>query len=66
MGSTPPTAFRPLWQRQLLRLDTFAATAAQFGHLEAIGVTAREMAARLRSLWPPEAEMPAYPPFRQG
>ena len=53
-------------QRQLLRLDTFAATAEQFGHLEAIGATAREMAVRLRSLWPPEAEMLLYPPFPAG
>jgi hypothetical protein len=51
-------------QRQLLRLDTFAATAEQFGHLEAIGATAREMAARLRALWPAEAEMPVYSLYR--
>ena len=51
-------------QRQILRLDNLAATAEELGHLEAIGATARGMAARLRELWPPEAEMPLYPPFR--
>jgi hypothetical protein len=53
-------------QRQILRLDTFAATSEELGHLEAIGAAARAMAARLRVLWPPEAEMPLYPPFRSG
>jgi hypothetical protein len=53
-------------QRQILRLDTFAATSQEFGRLEATGAAARAMAARLRALWPPEAEMPLYPPFRAG
>ena len=70
-GRRSSSAAAPRWeravrQRQLLRLDTFAATTEQFGHLEAIGATARKMAVRLRSLWPPEAEMPLYPPFRAG
>ena len=54
-------------QRVLLRLDTLAALTAQFGHLEELGETAREIAARLRALWPPEADqMPLYPAFRGG
>jgi hypothetical protein len=53
-------------QRALVRLDRFAEMAETFGHLEALGITAREMAGALRGRWPKEAdEMPLYPAFRK-
>jgi hypothetical protein len=52
-------------QRTLLRLDSFGDLTEQFGCLEIMGATARLIATRLRSLWPPEADqMPLYPAFR--
>jgi hypothetical protein len=54
-----------LRQRVLVRLDNLAALTEEFGHLETLGATAREIAMRLRTLWPPEADqMPLYPAFR--
>lgn len=52
-------------QRILLRLDLFAATTEEFGHLPVMGASARQLAERLRSLWPAEADqIPLYPAFR--
>ena len=54
-------------QRALLRADIFAQTAAEFGHLESIGAAFAAMAARLRELWPADADaMPLYPAFRDA
>ena len=54
-----------LRQRILLRLAIGAAVTEEFGHLEALGATLGAAAAKLRALWPPEAEaMPYYPAFR--
>jgi hypothetical protein len=54
-------------QRVLLRLDNFAARTEQYGYLEAMGATSRQIATRLRVLWPPEADqMPLYPAFQSG
>jgi hypothetical protein len=54
-------------QRVLVRLDNLAALTGQLGHLEELGETAQEIAARLRALWPSEADaMPLYPAFRGG
>jgi hypothetical protein len=52
-------------QRVLVRLDALADTTEQFGHLHAMGDTARRCAQRLREIWPPEADqMPLYPAYR--
>jgi len=52
-------------QRVLMRFEMFAQATEEFGHLQAMGVTFRNMAAKLRRLWPAEAgEMPYYPAFR--
>lgn len=52
-------------QRILRRLDILTETTVAFGHLEALGATASRIAAKLRSIWPPEADsMPYYPAFR--
>ena len=54
-----------LRQRALVRSDILARTTQEFGHLEAIGATFAKMAAKLRTIWPPEADaMPLYPAFR--
>lgn len=54
-------------QRLLVRFDRFADLTEEMGHLEALGATARAITARLRALWPPEADqMPLYPAFRAG
>jgi hypothetical protein len=50
--------------RALLRLDTLIVASEQFGHLPALATTASHLVMKLRSLWPPETEMPLYPPFR--
>ena len=54
-----------VWQKRLLlHLDILAETAKRFGHLEAIGVMAGDIASKLRLLWPKEAQqMPYYPAF---
>lgn len=52
-------------QRHLLRLETLAVATERFGYLEPLGAVARQMRARLASLWPVE-EMPLYPAFRPG
>ena len=52
-------------QRLLVRLDTIGRAAAEYAYLEAIGATAHRMAAKLRTLWPSEADqMPYYPAFQ--
>jgi hypothetical protein len=54
-------------QRLLVRFDLLAALTEELGYLEALGATARAIAARLRALWPAEADrMPIYPAFRAG
>ncbi|HZT40676.1 MAG TPA: phosphotransferase [Chthonomonadaceae bacterium] len=51
-------------QRILMRLDGFAETTEQFGHLPVMGATARDLASRLRAVWPDADAMPLYPAFR--
>jgi hypothetical protein len=51
-------------QRNLLRLETFAALSAQHGQLLALGELAAELLDRLRDRWGPGYEMPLYPAFR--
>ena len=54
-----------LRQRVLLRFGIAARTTQELGHMEAFGATAQEIAAKLRALWPQEADaMPLYPAFR--
>jgi hypothetical protein len=54
-----------LRQRYPMRLHNFADTAESWGHLKALGRTARDMATQLESLWGEEVEpMPLYPAFR--
>jgi hypothetical protein len=54
-------------QRVLVRFDIFAKTTEELEHLEAIGMTIGDMAAKLRTIWPSEAdEMPYYPAFRSS
>ena len=57
-----------VWQKKLLlHLDILAATAKRFGHLEAIGVMAGDIASKLHLLWPKEAQqMPYYPAFQRS
>ncbi|HZR40557.1 MAG TPA: hypothetical protein VFB12_10600 [Ktedonobacteraceae bacterium] len=51
-------------QRTLLRFDIFSRSTQEFAHLPALGAAFAELAAKLRSLWPPEADtMPYYPAF---
>ena len=56
------------WQKKLLlHLDILAADAERFGHLEALGSMAGGIAAKLRLLWPEEAQqMPYYPAFQRS
>ncbi len=55
-----------LRQRALVRSDILSRTTQELGHLEAIGHTFARMAAKLRTIWPPEADaMPLYPAFRK-
>ena len=53
-------------QRQILLLcfDIFGQVSEEFGHLEALGATVRDIAARLRERWVDLEEMPYYPAFR--
>ncbi|AIE85850.1 hypothetical protein [Fimbriimonas ginsengisoli] len=50
-------------QRVLMRLDQFARTTEEFGHLLAMGQAARETLERLQGRWTPEP-MPLYHAFR--
>lgn len=53
-------------QRQILLLcfDIFGQVSEEFGHLEALGATVRDIAAKLREHWTDLEEMPYYPAFR--
>ncbi len=53
-------------QRQILLLcfDIFGEVSEEFGHLEALGATVRDIAAKLRKRWVDLEEMPYYPAFR--
>ena len=53
-------------QRQILLLcfDIFGQASEEFGHLEALGATVRDIAAKLRERWTDLEEMPYYPAFR--
>lgn len=53
-------------QRQILLLcfDIFGQVSEEFGHLEALGATIRDIAAKLREHWTDLEEMPYYPAFR--
>jgi hypothetical protein len=51
-------------QRVMLRAEIVAQITEQFGHLEALGATARAIATKLRALWPETEEMELYPAFR--
>jgi hypothetical protein len=51
-------------QRRLVRFDIFAQLTESYGFMEATGATFREIAAKLRKVWPAEADlMPTYPVF---
>ena len=53
-------------QRQILLLcfDIFGQVSEEFGHLEVLGATVRDIAANLREHWTDLEEMPYYPAFR--
>lgn len=53
-------------QRQIVLLcfDIFGQVSDQFEHLEALGATVRDIAAKLRERWADLEEMPYYPAFR--
>ena len=53
-------------QRQILLLcfDIFGQVSEGFGHLEALGATVCDIAAKLRERWADLEEMPYYPAFR--
>ena len=53
-------------QRQILLLcfDIFGQVSEGFGHLETLGATVRDIAAKLRERWADLEEMPYYPAFR--
>ncbi len=60
-----PWGIATLRQRALVRSDILTRTTQEFGHLEAVGATFAEIATKLRTIWPPEADaMPLYPAFR--
>lgn len=60
-----PWGIATLRQRALVRSDILARTTQEFGHFEVLGNTFAQIAARLRTIWPPEADaMPLYPAFR--
>lgn len=52
-------------QRLLMRFEDAAQATEAFGHLEAIGTTARAIATKLRTLWPEADAVPYYPAFRK-
>jgi hypothetical protein len=52
-------------QRVLLRAGILEQLTAESGHLVALGATFADIAAKLRTRWPAEADaMPYYPAFR--
>lgn len=53
-------------QRQILLLcfDIFGQVSEEFGHLESLGVTIRDIAAKLREHWTGLEEMPYYKEFK--
>ncbi len=54
-----------LRQRALVRADILAQTTEEYRHLEAVGRAMAAIAAKLRAVWPPEAdEMSVYPAFK--
>jgi hypothetical protein len=53
-------------QQFLAWMDTFARLGEESGHMTALAASARDLAARLRSLWPADAHaLPPYPAFRR-
>lgn len=50
-------------ERFLLRFQMAAQVSEQYGHLEALGVTALAISNRLQTLWPEAIKMPYYPAF---
>lgn len=50
-------------QQVLAWLDSFAGLSEEFGRWRALGRSAREMAERLRAIWPEVAPLPHYPAF---
>jgi len=50
-------------QRYLARCDVVAQVSAQVGYMEALGETIRNMAGKMRQLWPETEEMAYYPAF---
>ncbi|GAC1388412.1 MAG: hypothetical protein NVS4B12_03560 [Ktedonobacteraceae bacterium] len=50
-------------QRYLMRSDVVAKTTEEARHMQAIGVTIRAMAVKMRELWS-DVEVPYYPAFR--
>ena len=51
-------------QRVIMRYEILADTCDEFALMPAIGETARQLASRLRRLWPDSEDMPLYPAFR--
>jgi hypothetical protein len=61
-----PRGITRLRQQLLAWLDGFVAIVEECGHMTALGVSARGLAARLRRQWPPDVvELPLYPAFRR-
>ena len=50
-------------QRYLARCDVVAQVTAQFGYMEALGETIRNMSRKMRQLWSETEEMAYYPAF---
>src|SRR5262249_28240318 len=56
-----------LRQQVLAWIDAFADLSEEYGHMPALGGSARDMAQRLRTLWPVEVHtLPGYPAFRRS
>lgn len=51
-------------ERFVLRFLIAAQACEQYGHLEALGATARAMAQKLQTLWPEAAQLAYYPAFQ--